>query len=98
MSVPMLKHLKITNFKSIEAATIEFENPTYLVGQNGSGKSNITDAITMLSELMTSPLEPILLRRGGVSSCDADPLLATRYRCRIGCGAGCGRGKSARCG
>ena len=68
MSIPMLKRLTITNFKSIEMATIEFENPTYLVGQNGSGKSNITDAIAMLSEAMSSPLSAVFARRGGISS------------------------------
>ena len=68
MPVPMLKRLKIANFKSIELAMIEFENPTYLVGQNGSGKSNITDAIAMLSEAMASPLSAVFARRGGISS------------------------------
>lgn len=68
MPVPMLKRLTISNFKSIESAAIEFENPTYLVGQNGSGKSNITDAIALLSEAMSSPLSAVFARRGGISS------------------------------
>lgn len=68
MQVPMLKRLTISNYKSIESAAIEFENPTYLVGQNGSGKSNITDAIAMLSEAMSSPLSAVFARRGGISS------------------------------
>lgn len=68
MQVPMLKRLTISSYKSIESAVIEFENPTYLVGQNGSGKSNITDAIAMLSEAMSSPLSAVFARRGGISS------------------------------
>lgn len=45
-----LKHLKLTNFKSYEEAEFSFdENVNGIVGRNGSGKTNLLDAIYYLS-------------------------------------------------
>lgn len=68
MTVPMLRSLTLKNFRSIRAARIEFDNPTFLVGQNGAGKSNIADAFAFLAEAMVSPLSAVLDRRGGLDS------------------------------
>lgn len=68
MSIPMLRSLTLKNFRSTPAAKIEFDNPTFLVGQNGAGKSNITDVFPFLAEAMTSPLPSVLDRRGGLKS------------------------------
>ena len=68
MTVPMIRRLVLKRFRSVETATIELDNPTVLVGRNGSGKSNIIDAIAFLSEAMTSSLSTVFDKRGGVSS------------------------------
>jgi predicted ATPase len=44
---------------------VEFDNPTFLVGCNGSGKSNLLDALAFLSEAMTTPLTELFSWRGG---------------------------------
>ena len=65
---PVIKSLTLQGFRSIAAERIELDNPTILVGPNGAGKTNIVDAFALLAEAMTSPLETVVARRGGVSS------------------------------
>lgn len=45
----MIRTIDIENFKSIERLTIELGRVTVLIGANGSGKSNILEAIAFLS-------------------------------------------------
>lgn len=44
---------------------VDFDNPTFVVGQNGSGKSNFADAFAFLSEAMRSSLQAVIEQRGG---------------------------------
>lgn len=64
----MLKRLTLKRFRSIPSGAVEFANPTFLVGRNGSGKSNLVDAFAFLAEAMESPLRTVFDRRGGVSA------------------------------
>ena len=48
-----LTQLKIGAFKSIRSATVPVGDMTLVVGRNGSGKSNILDALWVLSALST---------------------------------------------
>jgi predicted ATPase len=64
---PILRSLILKRFRSIPAETVSFDNPTFLVGQNGSGKSNFVDAFAFLAEAMASPLQGVFDRRGGIS-------------------------------
>ncbi len=64
---PVLKSLVVRRFRSIPAETVIFDNPTFLVGENGSGKSNLRDAIDFMAEAMSSPLQSVFQRRGGIS-------------------------------
>ncbi|MXZ22395.1 MAG: AAA family ATPase [Caldilineaceae bacterium SB0665_bin_25] len=68
MSEPILRTLILKRFRSLPAEVVEFDNPTFLVGQNGSGKSNFADAFAFLAEAMASPLQAVLARRGGLST------------------------------
>lgn len=58
----------IKRFRSFPAATISFENPLFVVGRNGSGKSNLADVFSFVSEAMISPLQAVFDRRGGIAS------------------------------
>lgn len=66
MIVPSLRSLRLKRFRSLPSAQLEFDNPTFLVGQNGSGKSNVVDAIAFLSDAMSLPLQTVFDRRGGI--------------------------------
>ncbi len=68
MSEPVLRQLTLKRFRSLPAEVVEFDNPTFLVGQNGSGKSNFADAFAFIAEAMASPLQAVLARRGGFSA------------------------------
>lgn len=47
---------------------VEFDNPTFLVGVNGSGKSNFVDAFAFLAEAMSSPIQAVFDKRGGFAA------------------------------
>ena|SRR5437899_6802030 len=65
---PVVRSLILKGFRSLPSARIEFDNPTFLVGRNGAGKSNIGDALQFISEATSSPLREVIDRRGGVTS------------------------------
>lgn len=56
MAEPILRQLVLRRFRSLPLEKVTFDNPTFLVGQNGSGKSNFADAFAFLTEAMTSSL------------------------------------------
>lgn len=65
---PVIRSLTLKRFRSFDSARIEFDNPTFLVGRNGAGKSNLVDALAFLGEAMTAPLHTVMARRGGIST------------------------------
>jgi predicted ATPase len=65
---PVIRSLTLENFRSVIAERVEFDNPTFLVGENASGKSNVLDALTFLAEAMKLPLKAVFDRRGGISA------------------------------
>ena len=65
---PVIRQLIVKRFRSIPAETILFDNPTFLVGRNGSGKSNIVDLFSFLADAMGSPLQAVFDRRGGIAT------------------------------
>ena len=68
MAHPVLSRLVLQRFRSLRSEHVEFDNPTFLVGQNGSGKSNFADAFALLGEAMFSPLQAVLEHRGGLTA------------------------------
>lgn len=50
----MLRHLKVSGFKSLADVEIELPKMTVLFGPNAAGKSNLLDAIQALSRIGTS--------------------------------------------
>jgi len=64
-SAPITK-LLIKRFRSFPTATLTFDNPLFVVGRNGSGKSNLSDVFSFVSEAMSSPLQAVFDRRGGI--------------------------------
>ena len=65
---PLIKSLILKRFRSIPTDRVDFDNPTFLVGRNGSGKSNLVDAFAFLAEAMVTPLQAVFDKRGGISA------------------------------
>ena len=66
-SAPITKII-IKRFRSFPTATLSFDNPLFVVGRNGSGKSNLADVFSFVSEAMASPLQAVFDRRGGIGA------------------------------
>ena len=64
----MLRRLTLQRFRSLRSANVQFDNPTFFVGQNGAGKSNIVDALSLLADVMASPLSAVFDKRGGIGA------------------------------
>jgi len=65
---PFIRALTLQGFRSIAADQIELDNPTFLVGANGTGKSNLADAFAFLAEALAGQLQSAFEKRGGISS------------------------------
>jgi predicted ATPase len=64
---PVIRSLTLKRFRSIPAEVVDFDNPTFFVGRNGSGKSNFVDAFAFLAEAMASPIQAVFDKRGGIA-------------------------------
>lgn len=65
MSKPLfIEKLHLRNFRSIRSETLSFDNPLFLVGRNGTGKSNLVEAFTFLADCMRLPLRSVVEERG----------------------------------
>lgn len=67
MNLPV-RALILKRYRSVTAERIEFDNPTFLVGRNGAGKSNVVDAFSFLADAMSSPLQAVFDRQGGIQA------------------------------
>lgn len=65
---PVILKLLLKRFRSVPLEQVSFDNPLFLVGHNGSGKSNIADAFAFLADAMSAPLQAVFDNRGGISS------------------------------
>jgi predicted ATPase len=64
---PFLQKLTLRNFRSIKNEVIVFPNPLFLVGRNDTGKTNLLEALSFLSDCMSLPLQTAVDSRGGFS-------------------------------
>lgn len=65
---PIVRSLILKRFRSLPSERIELANPTFLVGRNGSGKSNLVDAFGFLADAVSVPLQAVFDRRGGIAA------------------------------
>lgn len=67
MSAPRrLSRIVIRNYRSIGFCDLRLGDLTYLVGRNGSGKSNLLDALKFVKDALEVPLDNALNERGGI--------------------------------
>lgn len=66
-SCPVRK-IVIKRFRSFPSAVFDMDNPVFLVGRNGSGKTNLADVFDFTAEAMTIPLQTVFDERGGISA------------------------------
>lgn len=64
----ILKSLTLRRFRSIISSRLDFDNPTFLIGRNGAGKSNVVDALNFLADAASNPLEFAFDTRGGIET------------------------------
>jgi predicted ATPase len=61
-----LTRVVLRNYKSIGACNVRLGSLTYLVGANGSGKSNFLDALHLVGDALSGSLNNALNERGGL--------------------------------
>lgn len=83
----MITKLSISNYRSIgEGFELELGRLTALVGANGSGKSNIADALRFIAECMLTQVSTVLAVRGGIGevlNTGADPARGLQLRVEV---------------
>jgi predicted ATPase len=73
-SRPFVKKLQVRNFRSIIDASVVFDNPMFLVGRNGAGKSGFVDVLSFVADCMSAPIHSVFQKRRGLG------YVVTRYR------------------
>ena len=58
----------LKNYKSIAACDVQLGPLTFLVGRNGSGKSNFLDALRFVADALNSSLDHAVRARGGINN------------------------------
>ena len=57
----------LKNYKSIAACDVQLQPLTFLVGRNGSGKSNFLDALRFVADALNLSLDHAVRARGGIN-------------------------------
>jgi predicted ATPase len=63
----LITRVVLKNYQSIASCSARLRPLIFLVGQNGSGKSNFLDALRLVSESLNSSLDHGLRERGGIN-------------------------------
>lgn len=64
----MINEIRVRNYRSLADETVKLDDLTVFVGQNGSGKSNLIDALRFLKDALRLGLKTALIRRNGIGS------------------------------
>lgn len=64
----MISRLYISHYRSISEVDLTLSQVNVLVGKNGSGKSNIVDALSFLSDICNEDLDYAIVKRHGIDS------------------------------
>lgn len=64
----MIEELTISHYKSIYEGSVRLSRANVLVGKNGSGKSNIVDALAFLADIANEDLDYAMTKRHGADS------------------------------
>jgi predicted ATPase len=67
MKPTFLTRVMLRNYKSIGYCDVQLGPLTYLVGSNGSGKSNFLDALHLVRDALSGSLDNAINERGGLS-------------------------------
>ena len=62
----MLKSLTVRSFRSLANVELRFKALTLLVGTNGSGKSNLVDALRFVADALSTSVAAAINTRGGL--------------------------------
>jgi predicted ATPase len=62
-----VEQVVLSNYKSIKECSVRLGALTFLVGQNGAGKSNFLDALRFVTDSLTTSIEHALRDRGGIN-------------------------------
>jgi AAA ATPase domain len=68
-----ITRVEITNFKSIAKCSVELGDLTFLVGLNGSGKSNFLEAVALLADCLVRTPQSALHDLGGATTIRRPP-------------------------
>lgn len=63
---PFVERVTLRNYKSIGHCDVKLGHLTFLVGRNGSGKSNFLDALRFLVDALENSLDHAIKSRGGI--------------------------------
>lgn len=64
---PFIHRVALRNYKSIGNCDARLQALTYLVGQNGTGKSNFMDALHFVRDALSNSLDSAMNERGGLN-------------------------------
>jgi predicted ATPase len=64
---PFVRRVRLSNYRSIATCDVALGPLVFLVGRNGSGKSNFLDALHLVADGLRETLDFALERRGGIA-------------------------------
>jgi predicted ATPase len=67
MGSPLIRRVRLRNYKSIQSCDVELGNLAFLIGPNGAGKSNFVDALRFVKEALDVTLEFAVNERSGIA-------------------------------